>query len=1036
MPNGNLKTLLASQGIKAISIIPIFVKNVFFGFIGFDNCVSERYMSQEEISILHSLVVSLSASIQREKSEYEIKRTQEMLEQTSNISKVGGWEYNLLNNEVYWTDMTRQILEYPENYLPNSQNYFELYQKGESREKLREAIIECIETGKSYDLELLVLTGKGQDKWVRAIGQAEFDTNGECVRLFGTFQNIDEKKRLEERFNFQYEMLSAVNELNNYYLKHGSIEDKLLFDKMLETILHLTESKFGFIAELLEDEQGKYLKMHALTNIAWSPETQKMYEEMEKSGISFRNFDNLFGFAILNNQPVISNNPASDVRRGKTPHGHPPLTSFLGIPVEGELGVAGMIAVANREGGYQTSIIEQLKPFTSSYATIIQAKKEEERRKTSEKKAQLASQAKSEFLANMSHEIRTPLNGIVGFVDLLQKSKLDIIQQQYLSTVHQSANSLLEIVNDILDFSKIEAGKMELNIEKADLFELGRQVADIIKFNAHKKGLEILINFPDVLPQYIWTDPIRLKQILINLMSNSVKFTQKGEIELKVELLNQISSNQFIFRFSVRDTGIGIALENQQKIFEAFTQEDASITKKFGGTGLGITISNKLLDMMNSQLQLESELGKGSIFYFDVEFVVHKGEKPWWNKPTPLKNVLIVDDNEGNLKILEEIFLLKQIKCELALSGNKALEKLENNSFDLLLMDYQMPKMNGLDTIKKIRKKYPMLTTPIVLLTSSVDDENVEKESKEVGIHHFLLKPIMIQHLCNSLAKIGDNEFYIEEGLELKSIENQEINVLVVEDNSVNMLLAKSLLKSISTKISVTEATNGLEALEFFKRKPFDIIFMDVQMPEMNGYEATMEIRKMEESKKRVPIIALTAGTVKGEKERCLEAGMDDYLSKPIIKTNVEQILRLWIPKKEFKPMSTKEIVDNQQEGYIEESNHFDERNFKQILDNDLELMKEVMLNAKQFLESILPELEKCIKSKNQQLLKTSAHYFKGTALTMSFVNLSRFLNDLEHSKLEDEQKIQTLMLNAEKEIFWLKNWLKTGNHFWEGTNN
>ncbi|GEP52474.1 hypothetical protein FNO01nite_31460 [Flavobacterium noncentrifugens] len=386
--------------------------------------------------------------------------------------------------------------------------------------------------------------------------------------------------------------------------------------------------------------------------------------------------------------------------------------------------------------------------------------------------AEAANKAKSEFLANMSHEIRTPLNGIIGFTDLLANTKLEDFQKQYMNTVNQSAKLLMEVISNILDFSKIESGKLELNIEKHNLTDLASQVIGLVAYESNAKKINLILNISPELPKMIYADYIRLKQILINLLSNAIKFTEKGIIELSISLIESHDGKSTI-RFAVKDTGIGIRKANQEKIFEAFSQEDTYTTKKFGGTGLGLTISNKLLNLMDSKLQLKSDYGEGSAFFFEVTFKT--------------------SDEAG----FTEKILIQQ--------------------------------------------------DPIIIFT--------EQEKEETSGKNF--------------------------------------KVLLVEDNKINMLLAKTLIRQIIPNCHITEAYDGKEGVQKFIETNPDMIFMDIQMPVMNGYEASVEIRKIQ--KKHIPIIALTAGTVIGEREKCLEAGMDDYASKPIIKETLEKIIHNWI---------------------------------------------------------------------------------------------------------------------------------------------
>ncbi|HEX3024401.1 MAG TPA: response regulator, partial [Chitinophagaceae bacterium] len=530
---------------------------------------------------------------------------------------------------------------------------------------------------------------------------------------------------------------------------------------------------------------------------------------------------------------------------------------------------------------------------------VTEHKRVEQELIKAKEKAESGSKAKSEFLANMSHEIRTPLNSVIGFSDLLHKSKLDDIQHQYVSAVFNSANSLLDIINEILDFSKIEAGKLEIENEKTDIFELGYQVADVISYQAYKKDLELLLNIGLDVPRFIWTDAVRIRQVLVNLLGNAVKFTATGEIELKIEILQKNIDEKTLFRFSVRDTGIGINPENQQKIFEAFSQEDSSINRKFGGTGLGLAISRRLINLMGGELKLESTPQVGSTFYFDLKLKAMDGEAIEWKNLCEYKKVLIVDDNVNNRHILKDMLALKLINCDEAENGLEAFRKLESgNKYDLVLMDYHMPVMDGITSIRNIRNDLNLLELPVMLLHSSADDASINTACQELNVHQRLVKPIKIERLFEALSKIGISN--IQKKIKLKEIDVKqpshlkEYKVLVVDDNMFNILLIKTIITQILPNAQISEASNGNEAVELYRSVQPDIIFMDIQMPEMNGYDAAKIIRSIEKLN-RIPIIALTAGTLKDEKERCLEAGMNDYVSKPFVSSTIVSAIDKWL---------------------------------------------------------------------------------------------------------------------------------------------
>lgn len=542
---------------------------------------------------------------------------------------------------------------------------------------------------------------------------------------------------------------------------------------------------------------------------------------------------------------------------------------------------------------------------------ITQSKREEEELLKAKKSAESANRAKSEFLANMSHEIRTPLNAVIGFTDLLGKTYLDRIQKQYLENIDISGKSLLGVINDILDFSKIEAGKLEFNVLETDVALLAEQSMDIVRYNASKKKIELILDIPPEYPRIAKFDPIRVKQILINLLNNAIKFTEEGEVELKIEFID-LGEGFGRYNFWVIDTGIGIKAEQLTKIFNAFSQADNSTTRKYGGTGLGLTISKLLAEKMGGTISVESEFGVGSKFRFSVETSYKKDFKERISENNQIKRVLVVDDNEKNLEIIKKHLKYFGIYSEGMSNGFDALKILKTKDFDMIIVDYQMPGINGIELIQSMISDLGKKEILVVLLYNPSDGPDVQNYFSEMGLKFNISKPVKMDELysiienCNKLENriskiqpniLNSNKVKNTTSNDLSQIlDKNKVNVLVAEDVSINMKLIKSLIKSIVPNVEILEACNGLQAVEIFSKNKVDIILMDIQMPEIDGQEATRRIRKYEKSLNiHTPIIALTAGAMDEEREKAFECGMDDFLTKPIKIEKLSETIKKYV---------------------------------------------------------------------------------------------------------------------------------------------
>lgn len=755
----------------------------------------------------------------------------------------------------------------PSDLLLSNRISYEAITHPEDRQRVRKAIHDAVAARQRYELEYRIVDSVGYERWVLERGAAVLGKDGRVLALEGIITDITRLKHTEQQ----------AREAEHRY--------RSLFDHALEGIFRTTLD-------------GRYLDAN--------PALAKIY-----------------GFE----SPQALINSVNDIRRQL--YINPERREEFMFQMR-TFGVVSHFEsqIYHRDGRIiwisenARAILDEhgnIVCFEGTVEDITEQKQYQQSLIAASEAASAANQAKSAFLANMSHEIRTPMNGVIGMTELLLATKMERSQRDYVETIRSSADALLTVINDILDFSKIEAGKLDIDYVPMDLRSHVEDVASMMAFHAAAKGLELIVNICPDMPERVSGDPQRIRQCLINLAGNAIKFTRSGEVVITVSTFGVVNGRH-VARFDVRDTGIGISAETINTLFEPFVQADSSTTRHFGGTGLGLSIVKRLVEMMDGEVGVTSEVGVGSAFWFTLplEPLEVTAELPQLTILPFDYRVLVVDDNRTNRRVVSEH--LRHIGYEVvtAQDGAQALALLRQaidlkQPFDVAIVDLQMPEMDGARLGELINADAGMSKARLIMLTS-MDQQGDLHRFANLGFAGYLAKPVRARELykciervlaCESREWHTQSQRLVTRGAlkDLSATQRFSGQVLVVEDNPVNQMVAKSFLERLGC--TVTLAENGAVGLAAFEKAQFDLVLMDMQMPVMDGLTATRKIRDFEGWRPRTPIVALTANAMAGQAERCLAAGMDGFLTKPLDITRLHEVLEQYLRRDDVNPSST-----------------------------------------------------------------------------------------------------------------------------------
>ncbi|KQW43903.1 hypothetical protein ASC77_21120 [Nocardioides sp. Root1257] len=930
----------------------------------------------------------------REELVEELEQRERELAETQSIAKIGSWEFTASDKVLRWSDELFRVFGFePRSFEPTGETLFDRLHP-DDREVVEAAYDAMSSAGAPMGFDVRLRPEHGQPvQWVRVRGMATLDDAGDLVRAAGTVQDITESKEAEQGLAFLSAMAAAANEA-------PTLGDALV---AADTIVR------------------PFTQWPAIIVSAPTVEDPATLVHFDAGWREFDAEDLAFARAMAEEVTV-----GRDVIQRVGPSG----TVFVAGPALVRDRLACVVVSDSRAAStprpYELAIFLQM---LALLATVAQREEVSGQLATARDDALAASRAKSEFLATMSHEIRTPLNGVIGLSELLSRTELTDNQRRFADGIDQAGRALLALVNDILDLSKVEAGRLDLEEVDFDPRDVIERSVAMVAEGATGKGLELVISSVDNMPALVRGDPVRFGQVVTNLVANAVKFTDHGEVVVRAS-----GTGQSALRVEVSDTGIGIDPEVQDRLFTAFSQADSSTTRRYGGTGLGLAISERIVTAMGGAIGVISAPGEGSTFWFTAPFLpaAGVGSPALREGAVAGLRVLVVDDNATNRFILAEQLRAWDVDVTVAASGHEALGELDgslrrSDGYDVVLLDYMMPEFDGEQLARAIRSDERLQPLRLALLSSAIAPSAGWLE--DVGIDTFVSKPILASRLLDELAVLGgrfDPQRPDRPAIPESPTDVVRGRVLVVEDNAVNQLVATGMLRHLGCEVVI--APDGARAVAVVADSPehFDAILMDCQMPVMDGFDATRAIRAMGGALDRMPIIAMTASATQEERERCRDAGMDDFLPKPVDAGLLATTLERWLPWETVVPDDTAAPL-------VGESSTADAR-LRELVDDGFsaDLVLRIVDRFGSSALQTMVELAASAAAEDTVAIAEKAHRLRGSADNVGLTSLARRCLDLElraeQGEVPDRREIEelrTAVAGAIDELVEASAWLR-----------